>query len=188
MQGTEEKQNANPLILGGIYHLEYILQTRKCLQQKRKKFNRSASGRRLDSKAPGKFQTGYHIASVETENLTPVGTDRYHQSGRRAAIIKHPKAVPGLARICTVNTRTRGPHTREQTVSASASSQLPHMTLFKSILGRCVSEDAGISLSASFPLPSLACKVAHWICGSFSNSETIYLEFQTQGLPWWSSS
>lgn len=75
MQGTEEKQNANPLILGGIYHLEYILQTRKCLQQKRKKFNRSVSGRRLDSKAPENFQTGHHIASVETENLTPVGSN-----------------------------------------------------------------------------------------------------------------
>lgn len=88
MQGTEEKLNTNPLILVGIYELECILQTRKCLQQKRKKFNRSASGRRLDSKA------GHHTASVETENLTPVGSDRYYQSGRMAAIIKHPKDVP----------------------------------------------------------------------------------------------
>ena len=70
----------------------------------------------MDSKAPGKFQTGHHIASVKTENLIPVGSDRYCQLGRRAAIIRHAKAVPGLARIPTMNTRSRGPHTWEQTV------------------------------------------------------------------------
>lgn len=48
----------------------------------------------MDSKAPGKFQTGHYIASVKTENLTPVGSDRYRQLGRRAAIIRHAKAVP----------------------------------------------------------------------------------------------
>lgn len=42
LQGTEEKQNANPLILGGIITTFY--KPRKCLQQKRKKFNDQSPG------------------------------------------------------------------------------------------------------------------------------------------------
>lgn len=89
LQGTEEKQNANPLILGGIYHFTFY-----------KPGNASAEKESLIDQSPGgdwiqRHQENFRLATtlqvLQQRNFNPVSSDRYHQLGRRAAIIRHAK-------------------------------------------------------------------------------------------------
>lgn len=151
MQGIQEKQSVNQLVLIGMYELECLLQKRKWLQQKRKKFDRSVYGRRLDSKAPGKPWAGHHTADVETGNLITVGSDRHHESERMVAIVKHQACSWSSLDFHSEHREEGSPRTGADFVSTSASSQDP----VKNICGWCISEDVMMSLRASFPLPCL---------------------------------
>lgn len=97
LQGLKKSKMQNPLILDWNQS-PYIYKPGNASSRKeRSLFNRLKSGR-VDSKAPGKFQTGHHIVSVKTENLTPVGSDRYRQSGEGPQLSRC-KGLFRLARI-----------------------------------------------------------------------------------------
>ena len=90
---------------------------------------------------------------VWKQNLTPVGSDRYYQSGENGCNYQASKGCSGLAWISTANTGSRGPRRREQTLCPR---QHPHTFL----TGPCLKAPlvgASVRMQGSaWALPSLS--------------------------------
>ena len=87
MQGTEEKLNTNPLILVGIYsfYKPGNVSSRK---------ERSLIDQRLGGDWIQRLAT---TLQVWKQNLTPVSSDRYYQSGENGCNYQASKGCSGLA-------------------------------------------------------------------------------------------